>query len=304
MSVMDYVAELNRLWADLDHYDPINLPHVCDLGEEMDRKRRVLQFLRGLNSDFEDRRAAMFYQPTLPSLEEAISAIAQEEMRQKFKKENELPPPRPVFAAIRKRETRNCFNCGETGHLFRNCPQPSKSNRGRGRDMYRGTPRGGRGRGGKGHGYGVGAEHQANAILIEADESSDKELKTICSTENVTNLSHSAPDTHSKWILDSGASQHVTGRYSSFSSYTPYSYTHKETIQTADGACHPIKGVGVVQCTPSIKLSSVLYFPSFPVNLISISALIDYMDCHVSLDHDFFYLGETNREETWDWCQA
>jgi hypothetical protein len=25
MSVMDYVAELNRLWANLDHYDPINL---------------------------------------------------------------------------------------------------------------------------------------------------------------------------------------------------------------------------------------------------------------------------------------
>jgi hypothetical protein len=86
--------------------------------------------------------------------------------------------------------------------------------------------------------------------------------------------------------LDSGASQHVTGRYSSFSSYTPYSYRHKETIQTADGACHPIKGVGVVQCTPSIKLSSVLYVPSFPVNLISISAFIDYMDCHVSLDHE------------------
>jgi hypothetical protein len=152
--------------------------------------------------------------------------------------------------------------------------------------MYRGTPRGGRGRGGKGRGYGVGAKHQANVILIEADESSDKEPKTICSTENVTNLSHSAPDTHSRWILDSGASQHVTGRYSNFSSYTPYLYRHKETIQTADGACHSIKGVGVVQCTPSIKLPSVLYAPSFPVNLISISALTDYMDCRVSLDHE------------------
>jgi hypothetical protein len=125
--------------------------------------------------------------------------------------------------------------------------------------MHRGTPRGGRGKGGKGRGYGVGAEHQANAILIEADESSDKESKTIYSTENVTNLSHSAPDTHSRWILDSGASQHVTGRYSSFSSYTPYLYRHKEIIQTADGACHSIKGVGVVQYTPSIKLPSVLY---------------------------------------------
>jgi hypothetical protein len=26
-SLMDYVAELKRLWADLDHYDPIELPH-------------------------------------------------------------------------------------------------------------------------------------------------------------------------------------------------------------------------------------------------------------------------------------
>jgi hypothetical protein len=59
---------------------------VRDVGEEMDRKRRILQFLRGLNSDFEDRRATMFYQPTLPSLEKVISAIAQEETRQKLKK--------------------------------------------------------------------------------------------------------------------------------------------------------------------------------------------------------------------------
>jgi hypothetical protein len=86
--------------------------------------------------------------------------------------------------------------------------------------------------------------------------------------------------------VDFGASQHVTGRYSSFSSYLPYSYRHKETIQTTDGACHPIKGVEVVQCTPSIKLPSVLYVPSFLVNLISISDLTNYMDCRVSLDRE------------------
>ena len=27
LSLMEYVAELKRLWADLDHYDPIELPH-------------------------------------------------------------------------------------------------------------------------------------------------------------------------------------------------------------------------------------------------------------------------------------
>jgi hypothetical protein len=27
-SVMDYVAELKRLWTDLDHYDPIDIPNL------------------------------------------------------------------------------------------------------------------------------------------------------------------------------------------------------------------------------------------------------------------------------------
>jgi hypothetical protein len=27
LSLMEYVSELKRLWADLDHYEPIDLPH-------------------------------------------------------------------------------------------------------------------------------------------------------------------------------------------------------------------------------------------------------------------------------------
>jgi hypothetical protein len=49
---------------------------------------------------------------------------------------------------------------------------------------------------------------------------------------------------HLDWIIDSGASKHVTGIFDIFSSYTPY--THLETIQTADGTSQPIKGVGSV----------------------------------------------------------
>jgi hypothetical protein len=69
---------------------------------------------------------------------------------------------------------------------------------------------------------------------------------------------------HHGWILDSGASKHVTGAPSEIVFYTPHPSTYKETIQTADGTCQPIKGFGTVQCTPSITLSSVLHVPSFP----------------------------------------
>ena len=69
-------------------------------------------------------------------------------------------------------------------------------------------------------------------------------------------------------------------------SYTLYPPTHNETIQTADGTPQPIKGVGTVQCTPSILLSSVLHVPAFPVNLVSLSALVDQLDCRVILDRE------------------
>lgn len=96
---------------------------------------------------------------------------------------------------------------------------------------------------------------------------------TTGSVDNVVNLVHSDPgkliqefisfqNSKSHWILDSGASRHVTGMSSEFTSYTPYSYTRKETIQTADGTSQLINGVGTVHCTPSITLALVLYVPS------------------------------------------
>jgi hypothetical protein len=83
LSLMDYVDELKRLWADLDHYDPIELPHPDCVAwvKKWLEKKGVLQFLRGLNTEFEGRRNAIFHQSSLPSLEEAIAIMAQEESR-------------------------------------------------------------------------------------------------------------------------------------------------------------------------------------------------------------------------------
>lgn len=316
LSLMDYVAELKRLWADLDHYEPIELPHPECVAwiKKWIEKKRVLQFLRGLNPEFEGRRNAMFHQSSLPSLEDAIAAMAQEESRLKVMKNNTSPPARPAFVVTEPYETRICYNCGDKGHLSRDCDQPMKFNRGRGRGNFRGPPRGGGSRGGR-RGYkanfamtGEGTSDLVTIRAVEFEElkrlrnyekasKSDDQETMMASVDNTANLVHSDPgilnqtplpikNSNSNWILDSGASRHVTGMPSEFTSYTPYSYSHKETIQTADGTSRPIRGIGTVQCTPSITLSSVLYVPAFPVNLVSISSLIDQMDCRVSLDRE------------------
>ena len=85
-----------------------------------------------------------------------------------------------------------------------------------------------------------------------------------------------------EWIVDSGASRHVTGNASEFSSYTHLAMP--ESIQTADGTSQPVIGKGTVNCTGSVTLSNVLHAPSFPVNLLSISAIILQLKCVVSFD--------------------
>jgi transposase InsO family protein len=111
-----------------------------------------------------------------------------------------------------------------------------------------------------------------------------KEKTTVLG--NFVNLAHPMQVPNSTWILDSGASRHVTGMSSEFTSYTPFQSSFKETIQTADGTLRHVRGVGTVKCTPSITLSSILYAPSFPVNLVSVSSLVDHMDCRITIDRE------------------
>ena len=150
----------------------------------------------------------MCHQYSLPTLDEVNAAIAQEETRLKvlssFKDSRQ--PPRPAFTAV---ETRECYNYGKTRHLSRDCRAPRKENRGRGR--YRGNYRGASSGPGRGRGY--GGDHKANIVTTDSQEATQ-------AVGNVSNLAH--PETSSKWILDSGASQHVTGKYNEFNAYTPY----------------------------------------------------------------------------------
>ena len=148
-SVMTYVGELKHLWADLDHLDPLVLAHSeCVVAaKNWIEGRRVLKFLKGLDKNFENRRASLMHQTQLPSLEAAIAAITQEETRLKCN-EKGGSTQRPAYHVFERQETRDCYNCGVSGHLIHQCTDPPRRGRGgfRGnrynRGYYRGAPRG------------------------------------------------------------------------------------------------------------------------------------------------------------------
>jgi hypothetical protein len=86
--VMTYVDELKQLmdlWDDLDYLDPLVLAHLecVAAAKKWVEGTRVLKFLKGLNRKIETRRENLMHQAKLPSLEEAIAAISQEETRLK-----------------------------------------------------------------------------------------------------------------------------------------------------------------------------------------------------------------------------
>ena len=71
------------------------------------------------------------------------------------------------------------------------------------------------------------------------------------------------------WILDSGASDHLSGNKDLFSSLTITSPLPKITL--ANGTQTMAKGIGSACPLPSLPLTSVLYVSDSLFNLISIS---------------------------------
>jgi hypothetical protein len=140
--------------------------------------------------------------------------------------------PNPTYVVAQSKKIRECFNCGEMGHLMRDCRAPHKPSYGRGRYGDKGGARGGRGhagRGNRGRGYEYRGDHKANVVTLEEGSSRPTNV-------DVANLVHSTSHNSnqafmsinrslSNWILDSGVSRHVTGMCGEFASYKPYPFT-------------------------------------------------------------------------------
>jgi hypothetical protein len=169
-SIQEYTTDLERLWADYDHFSSA----ACCKDPEYKRgardTQRTMHFMRGLNPTFEPRCAVLLAQPNIPSLEETISAMVQEESRIRLQSDAAgLPGVKSALAVSKlgntwyRGETRECYNYGEVGHLKQFCTKPPKERNlgGRGQSEGRGRDRGGR-RGGRG-------DYQAHLTITERE---------------------------------------------------------------------------------------------------------------------------------------
>ena len=73
------------------------------------------------------------------------------------------------------------------------------------------------------------------------------------------------------WILDSGATNHMTHNPNQFKTYLPCPSNRK--IVVANGTTTTVAGIGDVQVTSNLVLKNVLHVPHLSTNLGSIQKL-------------------------------
>ena len=123
------------------------------------------------------------------------------------------------------------------------------------------------------------SEYEEYLRLTQAAKSFS--IASVAQTGNVFScLTHSFVP----WILDTGSSDHIFGNKDIFSSLTFLSLL--PIITLANGSQTIARGIGSVFPLPSLPLTSVLYVPNFPFNLISISKLTCDLQCVLTFSHN------------------
>lgn len=84
---------------------------------------------------------------------------------------------------------------------------------------------------------------------------------------------------HWKKVVESGASDHMTGTISIFLTYFS---SHVGAIIVADGSSTTVKGRGNSHLSIDLKLAYMLYAPNSLFNLISVSQITKKLNCSVS----------------------
>ena len=97
------------------------------------------------------------------------------------------------------------------------------------------------------------------------------------------------------WVFDSGATNHINGNKSLFSSLS--STNPLPSVTLAGGSRVSSHGIGTVKLFTSLTIDNVLYVPWSPFNLLSISRLTRSLDYVVSFINNFVCLQDQSSKQ-------
>ena len=90
-----------------------------------------------------------------------------------------------------------------------------------------------------------------------------------------------------KWIIDTGATDHVTSDPRVFDELCDY--VRDPYITSANGALSPVKGEGTISLTPTLSLVRALLVPDVKCNLLSVGKFLDTLYCYAHFYPTYYY---------------
>ena len=112
---------------------------------------------------------------------------------------------------------------------------------------------------------------------IAASQTNSMTAAPVAQKGNFSIALSSQKEKKNQWIINSEASDHMTGNADLFHNYSLYSENFRVCI--ADGFMSKVAGIGSICLTKDLILKSVLLVPNLTRNLLSISKLSRDLNC-------------------------
>lgn len=305
-SVTEYAREVKKLYRDLHYYHPFEPVDKNDLAVHHTWFESFVSklFLDGLNQELDLRRQLIFSKPEWPSLDDIISSVIEEETRLAQPKEDDHKGADARAAlSMQSHSVQNYFSKEDKNKMFCTHCKKKRHTEDMCFELHGYPPWWEKGKSQPGGARGS-TKRQANHTattreLPVVDMQALEEFKSNLKLSEDSSSSHTSSKADSSlnviaqgmkphqtqsnlWIIDTGATNHMTGASNLFTSYTPSS--GKDKVRVADGSMSPIIGRGTIRCTKTLSLSPVLHVPKFPVNLLSISSITKSLNCKCWFD--------------------
>ncbi len=253
---------------------------------KMQDEHLVILLVSSLSPEYDSTLDVLLQNKNMDVLNNVVASLKAHESRLKAR---EAPAETAALAKAKEEKKPyfpgDCFNCSKKGHRAKDCRAPKKakeedkkektrdrSTKGRSKD--RRNAKGSKGKRGKERSRG---RHHARLAAGSANdddgseapsETSEKTFHLPASREAAANKAAR----RSEWLVDSGATKHVSWDRAQFDRIRP----HSSTLLVANGDEIEVRGIGDIRVTfdrHTILIKDVLYAPDATANLLSLAIL-------------------------------
>ncbi|KAL2252650.1 UNVERIFIED_CONTAM: Retrovirus-related Pol polyprotein from transposon TNT 1-94 [Sesamum indicum] len=294
---------------------------------------QLIQFLMGLNDAYDHIQNQILVMDPLPSIGKAYSMILQVEKQREVnamnleldkeeamtlqtidtRKQNSLRNPIKKRSAAEKKQM-YCTYCKKTGHIREQCFELNgypewyedlmKQRKGINKPVIN-TTFNAHMENGKGNTQGPSQNENNLSELIKAkvrralhnSEFSQSFSNSMCADNSVnftgTLLYKDNFESNENWIMDSGASAHMSMNPDLFHNLRQLDTIN--SVKLSDGNMYKVEKIGDIRISDKLTLKNVLYIPHFKHNLLSVNALCEAGNINVIFTNSQCFVQDLSR---------